>query len=138
MFRTIMTPVDLTQLDGLEKALKISAEIAKQYGAEVHFVGVTSNAPGALGHNPEEFAEKLDAFAGDQAEKHGITVRSEPVVSNDPATDLDDTLLDAVDRSGADLVVMQSHMPSAVDHVWPSNGGKVAEHARCSVMVVRD
>jgi len=137
MFKTIMTPVDLNHLDELEKALKVSADLANHYGAEVHYVGVTSNAPGALGHNPKEFAEKLDAFAGEQADKHGISAKADTVVSHDPSAELDDALLDAVGRTGADLVVMQSHMPNVMDYVWPSNGGKISGHARCSVVVVR-
>ena len=39
--------------------------------------------------------------------------------------------------TGADLVVMQSHVPGLMDYIWPSNGGKVAGHAKCSVLVVR-
>lgn len=50
---------------------------------------------------------------------------------------MDDILLKAVKDTGADLVVMASHVPNIMDYVWPSNGGKIAEHAECSVMVVR-
>jgi len=50
---------------------------------------------------------------------------------------VDDALLKASRDTGADLVVMASHMPSVLDYIWPSNGGKIAEHAKCSVMVVR-
>ena len=59
------------------------------------------------------------------------------VVAHDPTTDLDDVLLKAVKDTGADIVVMQSHMPNILDYVWPSNGGKIAEHAKTSVFVVR-
>jgi nucleotide-binding universal stress UspA family protein len=137
MFKTIMTPVDLSHLGDLDKALQVSADLANHYDAEVHYVGVTAATPGSLAHNPHEFAQKLDEFAKQQAEKHGIKVKSDPVTSHDPTTDLDDALLKAVGETGADLVVMQSHMPSVMDYIWPSNGGKMAEHAKCSVFVVR-
>jgi len=45
--------------------------------------------------------------------------------------------LHTIDEIGADLVVMQSHLPGLVDYVWPSNGGKIAGHSRASVFVVR-
>jgi nucleotide-binding universal stress UspA family protein len=137
MFKTIMTPVDLRHLGDLEHALQVSADLAKHYGAEVHYVGVTSPSPSSLGHNPEEYGEKLTAFAEEQASKHGIKATADTVVSHDPSTDVDDSLMKAIGTTGADLVVMQSHMPNLMDYIWPSNGGKIAEHAKCSVMVVR-
>ena len=90
-----------------------------------------------MGHTPEEYGKKLKAFAEEQASKHGIKATADAVVSHDPSADVDDALMKAIGTTGADLVVMQSHMPSLMDYVWPSNGGKIAEHAKCSVMVVR-
>lgn len=137
MFKTIMTPVDLRHLDDLSHALQVSADLANHYDAQVHYVGVTSATPGSLGHTPEEYGKKLKAFAEEQASKHGIKATADAVVSHDPSVDVDDALMKAIGTTGADLVVMQSHMPSLMDYVWPSNGGKIAEHAKCSVMVVR-
>lgn len=137
MFKKIMTPVDLGHLGDLEKALQVSADLANHYGAEVHYVGVTAATPGSMGHNPGEYGEKLNAFAKEQADKHGIRAKADPVTSHDPTVDVDDALEKAIDDLGADLVVMQSHMPSVLDYIWPSNGGKLAEHAKVSVMVVR-
>jgi len=58
-------------------------------------------------------------------------------MAHDPATEIDDALLEAAEEIGADLIVMQSHVPGLMEYVWPSNGGKVAEHAKCSVLLVR-
>ena len=66
-----------------------------------------------------------------------METRAHPAIAHDPATEVDDALLRAIDETGADLVVMQSHIPGLVDYVWPSNGGKIAGHAKASVMVVR-
>jgi nucleotide-binding universal stress UspA family protein len=137
MFKTIMTPVDLGHLDDLEHALQVSADLAKHYGAQVHYVGVTSPSPSSLAHTPEEYGDKLRAFADEQASKRGIETTADAIVSHDPSTDVDDALMKAIGTTGADLVVMQSHVPNLMDYVWPSNGGKLAEHAKCSVMVVR-
>lgn len=132
-----MTPVDLSHLGDLDKALQCTADLAKHYGAEVHFVGVTSGTPSPTAHNPQEYKAKLAEFAKSQAEKHGINAAADPVVAHDPTTEVDDALLKAISETGADLVVMQSHMPNILDYIWPSNGGKIAEHAKCSVLVVR-
>lgn len=137
MFKKIMTPVDLAHLGGLEKALRCTADLAKYYGAKVVYVGVTASTPSATAHNPTEYAKKLNAFAAAQAEQHGISASADPVISHDPTSDVDDALLKATHDTGADLVVMASHIPNVLDYVWPSNGGKIAEHAKCSVFVVR-
>ena len=138
MFRKIMAPVDLGHLDRIARALEVTAAEARHHDASVVYVSVTGNVPGPQGHNPEEFKEKLDVFAKGQAEAHGIDATAYAIVSHDPTIDVDDKLLAAVKETGADLVIMASHHPDFADYFWPSNGGKVAEHADASVMVVRD
>lgn len=137
VFSKIMVPVDLAHLSDLERALKCAADLAGHYGAEVTFVGVTAATPSALGHNPKEYEARLTEFAAKQAETHGIKAREHTMVAHDPTTEVDDALMQAVKETGADLVVMASHLPNLTDYVWPSNGGKIAAHAGCSVMVVR-
>lgn len=137
MFKKIMVPVDLAHLGDLRKALDCAVDLGRHYKAEIVYVGVTSSLPGALAHTPEEYRDKLKVFADEQIGATGISASVEMVLSHDPTVDVDDKLMQAIARSGADLVVMQSHMPSVVDYIWPSNGGKIAEHAPCSVMVVR-
>ena len=137
MFKRIMVPVDLAHKDRLDKALTCAADMARHYGATVVYVGVAAATPGSIAHNPKEFADKMSAFAAEQAQKAGITAEGLALTSHDPATDLDPTLLKAVEDTGADLVVMASHVPNLTDYIWPSNGGTVATRAKVSVLVVR-
>jgi nucleotide-binding universal stress UspA family protein len=137
MFKKIMTPVDLVHEGDMEKALQCAADLATLYKAEVTYVGVTPSAPGAAGHSPEEFETRLMKFAAAQGEVHGITTTGRMVVSHDPRADISHKLLEAQAEIGADLVVMASHAPGVLDRIWPSNGGKLAESAKCTVMVVR-
>jgi nucleotide-binding universal stress UspA family protein len=138
VFSTIMTPVDLAHQEQLEKSLKCTADLARHYNAKVVFVGVTANTPSSVAHTPEEYADKLGKFAAGQGELHGYDAAAHAVTSHDPAADLEDKLLHAVSDTGADLVVMASHVPGLAEHFWPSNGGKIAAHAKASVLVVRD
>lgn len=131
MYKHILVPVDLAHQDALAPALRAAADLAGLYGAKITYAGVTSDAPGAVAHTPAEFAEKLAAFAA----ANGATAKA--LVVNDPRIDLDKALIDAVADVKADLVVMQSHSPGALEHIWPSNGGKLASHAACSVLLVR-
>ena len=133
-----MAPVDLAHADRLTRALKVTADLARLYGAEAIYVAVTAPTPGPLGHNPEEFAARLRGFAEAQSGLHGHRTSSHAMVSHDPAVDLDATLLKAREEIDADLVVMASHVPGIAAYLFPSHGGSMAAHAGVSVMVVRE
>ncbi|WP_238365415.1 universal stress protein [Mesobacterium pallidum] len=137
MYSKIMVPVDLRHVDKLGHALSVAGDLAKLWDATVTYVGVTAAAPSDLGHTPEEYAERLAAFAEGQGASLGIKAAAHAMVSHDPTTDLDPTLLRAVEETGADLVIMASHLPNIADRLWPSNGGTVATRATASVMIVR-
>lgn len=137
VYTRILMPVDLTHITQLTKALRVASDLAKQYGAHVTYVGVTSALPGPVAHNPKEFKDKLSAFAATQAAQHGIATEARAYTAHDPATQIDDTILKAITDSNADLVVMASHVPNVADYILPSHGGKVAKRADVSVFLVR-
>ena len=137
MFKRIMVPVDLGHVDSLGKALKTAADLSRHYGIPAVYVGVTPNTPGPIAHNPQEYAQKLEAFCQAEASRHGHEALSKPVIAQDPTSDLDDHLGEALEEIGADLVVMQSHVPNISDRLWPSHGGSLATHTQASVLLVR-
>ncbi|WP_163559885.1 universal stress protein [Halomonas sp. NO4] len=137
MYRKIMVPIDLAHLDLLEPSLATVADLARHYDAEICYVGVTAAQPTSVARTPEEYQQKLDAFAGERAKVHGQPVSTRTITSPDPVADLDDLLIDAIDDVGVDLVVMPTHPPSHLDALIPSHGGKVATHTDVSVFLVR-
>ncbi|MGY6411797.1 MAG: universal stress protein [Alkalilacustris sp.] len=137
MYTRIVVPVDLARLDALEKALATAGDLAKHYGVPVTYVGVAGTVPDAVARTPAEFGRKLEALAQAQAERHGIEATAHPLTSTDPSAELSRVLRAAVRKLGADLVVMASHAPSALDWIIPSQGGSVAEHSEASVFIVR-
>ena len=137
MYKKIMVPVDLAHADKLTHALDTAAKLSKLYHAPVTYVGVTSALPGPLGHNPAEYDLKLADFASAQAKAHGIEAHGKSMISHDPAVDLDNVLIKAAHETGSDLIVMATHIPNVADHVWPSNGGRLATHTDASVFLVR-
>jgi nucleotide-binding universal stress UspA family protein len=138
MYKKIMIPVDLAHTERLDKALTTAADLSKHYGIPVCYVAVTSTAPGPVAHTPEEFAQKLEAFAQDQNRRLDLhAAESHAIVSHDPAVDLDEKLLQAAHQNGCDLVVMASHVPGLPEHIFASNAGAVAAHADMSVFVIR-
>lgn len=137
MYKKIMVPVDLAHLDSLEKALTVAADMSRHYQAGLCYVGVTTSQPSQVAHSPEEYKQKLQAFAHEHAPDVGQEPDSRVYVSHDPAVDLDDTLLKAIDEIGADLVVMGTHLPRALNAIVPTHGDKIAKHTDVSVFLVR-
>lgn len=137
MFSKIMVPIDLGHIDKLGKALGIASQMARNSGAEVVYVGVTGTAPSGVAHTPEDYAAKLKQFAAEQAESSGHAASGHAMVSHDPATELDATLTKAAEETGADLVVMATHVPGAFDAFGPNHGGAFARHSKISVFLVR-
>ncbi|MBE0489841.1 MAG: universal stress protein [Halomonas sp.] len=137
MYSKIMVPIDLAHIQLIEPTLQTVADLARHYDAEVCYVGVTSSAPGSVARTPQEFSQKLEAFAQERAKVHGQPVSTHTIVSPDPIADLDDDLIQAIKDVGADLVVMPTHPPKHIDVIMPSHGGKVATHTDVSVFLVR-
>tara|TARA_Y100001001_G_scaffold152137_1_gene164466 strand:- start:10147 stop:10560 length:414 start_codon:yes stop_codon:yes gene_type:complete len=137
MYSKLIIPVDLKHVDQMDKALSVSAEIGKLFGATLHIVGVTSTAPSETARTPDAFNEKLTAYANEKSEAFGAIFEAHTEVSHDPSVDLDDVLQKAAKTIGADLIVMASHIPGFAEHFVSSNAGYVASHSPISVFVVR-
>ena len=137
MYQTIAVPVDLAHIEHLTKALRTAVDLAEHYGATLHYVGATTETPNPIAHNPAEYQEKLEAFAKERADEHGVATAAKMIVSLDMTIDLDKQLREAFEQIGADLVVMASHIPGVKDHLFSSNAGWVAIPVPMSVFIVR-
>ncbi|KAA2317153.1 universal stress protein [Pseudooceanicola sediminis] len=137
MYDRIAVPVDLAHPDRSEKALKSAAALSRSFSADVIVVGVTSALGSEVAGDPKEFANRLAEFANERSGALGLDLRSHVVISHEMEVEVDQELLRAIEETGADLIVMASHAPKLTDLLWPSNGGRVASHARISVMLVR-
>ncbi|BAZ94635.1 hypothetical protein TspCOW1_03990 [Thiohalobacter sp. COW1] len=137
MFNRIMVPVDLAHLNALEKSLTVAADLARHYQAALSYVGVTTSQPSSVARTPDEYEQKLREFAHQHAPDNGHEPSARVYNSHDPVTDLDDILIQAIGDTGADLVVMATHLPRHLDAIMPANGSKIAAHTQASVFLVR-
>lgn len=137
MYKHLCVPVDLTHVETLGKALKVSADLAALYGAKATLMTVSASTPSTVAQNPEEFAERLSSFAAEQGEALGVAFDSLALHSGDPVVDFEKTLNRAIHERGVDLVVMASHIPSLADYVFRSHSGYLARHTDVSVFIVR-
>ncbi|MGQ7847894.1 universal stress protein, partial [Granulosicoccus sp. 3-233] len=119
------------------KAINAAADLAKHYGSTLTLVGVTSNTPNEIAHSPDEFAEKLAAYAEARSQEFGVDFKAHSTVSVDVAVDLEKKLNQAIHEIGADLIVMASHEPGFRDYIFRSHSENLATHTDLSVMIIR-
>ena len=137
MYNKIMVPVDLAHIDALEKSLRVAADLAQHFNAELCYVSVTTDIPGPVARTPDEYEQKLNQFAKEHGLAHGRPVSAHVFLSHDPAVDLNEILGKAITETGADLVVMGTHLPRHLDAIMPAHGGQLAAHTNASVFLVR-
>jgi nucleotide-binding universal stress UspA family protein len=139
MYSKILVPVDLGHLEKLSKALNTAIDIARHYKATLHYVTVTNSTPSSVAHNTRELEEELGRFAEEQGKDHGIDTSWSMITSPDTAVELEKRLVSAVRETGADLVVMASHVPGIGDklHFIHSNAANLVKDTDVSVFVVR-
>ncbi len=139
MFKKIMVPVDLEHLEKMERTRQLAVELARQYGAAVCYATVAGRVPNRAASSPEVLAEKLDSFASEEGQRHGIQTEAIVKPSTDVIIELDRKLLEACSECGADLVVMASHIPGVADrlHLISSNAADFVRKSKVSVLVVR-
>lgn len=138
MCKRILVPVDLNHTEKLDKALDIAARLARDAKATVVYAGVADAVPTASTKTVgEQMNEDLTAFAADQARVHGIKTADHVALRRDLHLNVGSELIESAAETGCDLIVMASHVPGIVDHIFSSNAGYVASHAPMSVYVVR-
>ena len=138
MFKKILVPVDLSHKDALARAIIVAGSLAKASQAEIVFAGIYGSVPSSGAHFPDEFKAKLGEFAAEQAQNLGVSITALPVFSQDTTAELCSLILSTIDETGSDAVVMASHVPGWIEHVFHSNAGYFASHAKVSVFMVRN
>ena len=137
MYSKILLPIDLAHAGKMNKAIVTAVEVAKAHDAQLTMMGVTGEEPGAVAHDPNDYARRFEAFVDEQAKAHGISIGALEKVSVDVPAQLPRILEREAQEHGYDLIVMASHVPGLLDHVFTSNAGHVATHSTASVFVVR-
>ncbi|NWN91363.1 universal stress protein [Marinobacter adhaerens] len=139
MYSKILVPVDLAHTDQMWKALNIAIDLAQKYNAALCYITITNSAPSSAAGNPKELEQKLDTFAREQGKSHGIDTESIMVLTADTSVELERRILDAIESTGADLVIMDSHVPGIGDRLRfiRSNSANVVKNSSVSVFVVR-
>ncbi len=142
MYKTILLTVDLNHDASWTTALPTAVDLAKANGAALHLISVVPDFGVALvsGYFPDDFKEKALNAAEAALEK----LIADHVPADVKATPhlgygtVHDEVLAAIDKIGADLVVMGSHAPDRVrEFLVGSQADRVVRRSPVSVLVVR-
>jgi universal stress protein F len=136
MYKKILVPVDIGQLDKGEKILLKAMEIVDDGGA-ILLLNVAEDIPGYITIElPVDFIEASIKEAGEQLntlnEKTGAKALILTRIGS-PAREI----LAAAEENGADLVIIASHRPDFSNYLLGSTADRVVRHAKCSVLVDR-
>ncbi len=137
MFNHIMIPVDMHMPPEVQKATAVATEIAKWQGAKVTLVSVTGTQLGEVEQSDKTIANSLSALADEIGKQSGAEVETRNIHSVDVAAEVDGDLAKAAEEIGADLIVVGTHAPRITDYIFTSHAGKLAQHSKMSVFVVR-
>ena len=140
MFKTILVPVDISQLDGARQALSLAKDVAKSRGGKIVLLNVIEEIPNYIAAEiPAEIFttanDKAQGEMADFAKSEGLGDDAEVVVMHGHASR---DILEFAHERKADMIVMASHNPGFADYFLGSTAGHVVRHAHCSVLVVRN
>jgi nucleotide-binding universal stress UspA family protein len=140
MFKSILVPVDIAEVDVAKPGFDEAVELAKLSGAALRLIHVRSPVPYAMNeYIPAEYYDSdeksvLKALE-DLAAKLDLPKGRVTVVS--PFGSVYDEVLKEAARMKADLIVVGSHRPDWSTYLIGSNAANIVRHAKCSVLVMR-
>jgi nucleotide-binding universal stress UspA family protein len=139
--RNILLPIDLSERQGWQPALREALELLGEDGV-LHVVSVLPDFGMASVSSffPKNYEKDALRKFGDELSKW--------VAANVPANvdvhphvlhgSIYDEILNAANKLGVDVIVIGSHRPELKDYLLGPNAARVVRHARQSVYVVRD
>ena len=142
MYRNILVPVDLSDKHSWRKALPTAISLCETFEAKLHLITVVPEfgLPMVGQFFPEGYEAKLRQQAAKQLKEFAAQQVPGPIECRRIVAEgrVYQEILKAADAIKADLIVMGSHRPEFADYLLGPNADKVARHAKCSVMVVRE
>jgi nucleotide-binding universal stress UspA family protein len=141
MFKDILLPIDLGDVESSRKAVSTAIELSRTEGARLHLLCVVPGYSMSIvsQYFPEGFEEKSLTEAAQQldgfiAKNIPSEIANRAVVANGTVYE---EILKAAKETKCDLIVMASHRPELKDYLLGPNAARVVRHANCSVLVIR-
>lgn len=142
MYKDILLPVDLGNLETQDKAVSTAIDLAKTYGSRLHVMTIIPDFGESFvaSYFPADYQEKAIGAASEklhdfvrQRIPEGIQVQH--IVAHGT---IYDEILSFAKEHPIDMIVMASHRPALQDYLLGPNASHVVRHSNCSVLVVRN
>ena len=140
MFKTILVPVDLGEVDAARPALDKAVELVNASGGTLRLIYVRAIVPVTyMEFMPPAFDQEQQGEAEKKLAELAATIPlpAERVSAVVRLGSVYNEVLDESEKTGADLIVVGSHRPSMATYLLGSNASTIVRHAKCSVLVMR-
>lgn len=140
MFKSILVPIDIAQRSSWEGALPQAIELARGSSGKVTVITVVRDVKAMLEGVQFPFqVEIMMSGAYDKLAEIVSSYRAAEVVIEEEVRfgSISREILAAAKERRADLILMASHRPELKDYLIGPNAAHVAQHAGCSVLVLR-
>ena len=140
MYKKILVPVDLSDLEIAAPAINAAVRLAEWTGAALRLVIIQQILPASyMDYVPPEFdAQQREWAEAEMKAVHAkVALPPERVSMVVRMGGIYPEILAEAEDCGADLIVIGSHRPAMSTYLLGSNAKTVVRHAKCSVLVVR-
>jgi nucleotide-binding universal stress UspA family protein len=140
MFKRIVVPIDLAEIELAQPAIAQAVELAEASGGAVRLVNVQPLLPATfMDYVPADFDAAQEERAAQALEElaAGVKLPKERVSHVVKVGGAYHEILSEARTWTADLIVVGSHRPVMSDYLLGSNAKTIVRHAHCSVLVVR-
>lgn len=141
MYKKILVPVDLSDLEIAAPAINAAVRLAEWTGAALRLVNIQQILPASyMDYVPPEFdAQQREWAEAEMKAVHAkVALPPERVSMVVRMGGIYPEILAEAEDCGADLIVIGSHRPAMSTYLLGSNAKTVVRHAKCSVLVVRE
>ncbi len=140
MYRRILVPIDLADVELAKPAIAAALTMAKECGGAIRLINVMPVTPVVLAeYVPPDFEAQQRAAAQEAiaivAKETGLPAERISTIVRQGAIDRE--IIEEANAMKADLIVMSSHRTGLRTYFLGSNAGHVVRYATCSVLVVR-
>ncbi|SVM07558.1 Universal stress protein G [Klebsiella pneumoniae] len=133
MYKTIIMPVDVFEMELSDKAVRHAEFLAQQDGV-IHLLHVL---PGSSSFTMSRFTADLRRFEEHLQHEAETRLKTSRIKMHVRFGNVRDMVNELANEIKADVVVIGSRNPSISTHLLGSNASSVIRHAHIPVMVVR-
>lgn len=139
MFKVILIPIDVTQMEAAAMSLAAARELVDRHDTKTILLSVLHEIPAYVAAQiprsvHEQALSNANASLTKLVEEHNLPSGTEVLVREGHPSN---TILEVAHDTHADVIVIASHNPVLADYLLGSVASRVVRHAHCSVLVAR-